>query len=245
MSNDVAFLALLLDGPLQSWGYESRFQRRTCGLLPTKSGVIGVISAAMGLAKGSSEERETLPALAKLKMTTIFIPQAEVRGEGDLPVLRVEDFHTVLETRRASGGLDPNPVVTRRQYLVDARFGVILTGDRAILDRAAAALQNPKWGIWLGRKNCIPASPVFIELCSSQDAAWRALLRVCKLTDELPIDSFTTMADVDRFDEGTDSFNDQPVSFGDASSSGPENRRFAVRRIRLVLAGSRDRKSEV
>ena len=47
------YLALLLDGPLQSWGFSSRFQRRTTGLHPTKSGVIGMICAAMGLAKGS------------------------------------------------------------------------------------------------------------------------------------------------------------------------------------------------
>ena len=55
-----AYLALLLDAPLQSWGFASRFQRRTTGLHPTKSGVIGLICAAMGLAKGSAEE-PTLP----------------------------------------------------------------------------------------------------------------------------------------------------------------------------------------
>ncbi len=62
--SDTAYLALLLDGPLQSWGFASRFQRRTTGLHPTKSGVIGLICAAMGLAKGSPEERATLPELA-------------------------------------------------------------------------------------------------------------------------------------------------------------------------------------
>ena len=64
MSSDTAYLALLLDGPLQSWGFASRFQRRTTGLHPTKSGVVGLICAAMGLAKGSPEEHVTLPDLA-------------------------------------------------------------------------------------------------------------------------------------------------------------------------------------
>ena len=63
MSAETAYLALLLDGPLQSWGFASRFQRRTTGLHPTKSGVLGLICAAMGLAKGSREEQRTLPAL--------------------------------------------------------------------------------------------------------------------------------------------------------------------------------------
>jgi len=61
--SETAYLALLLDGPLQSWGFASRFQRRTTGLHPTKSGVIGLITAAMGLAKGSAGELVMLPEL--------------------------------------------------------------------------------------------------------------------------------------------------------------------------------------
>ena len=83
MSTETAFLALLLDGPLQSWGFASRFQRRTTGLHPTKSGVVGLICAAMGLAKGSPEEQATLPALAALKMTSIAVPRSRaVRQRG-------------------------------------------------------------------------------------------------------------------------------------------------------------------
>ena len=40
-----------------------------------------------------------------------------------LPILRLEDYHTVLGTRRASGKMNPDAVVTRREYLLDARFG--------------------------------------------------------------------------------------------------------------------------
>ena len=71
MSTDGSCLALMLDAPLQSWGFESRFQRRTTGLHPTKSGVIGLICAAMGLAKGSTEENSvwTFPDLVDGKLT--------------------------------------------------------------------------------------------------------------------------------------------------------------------------------
>ena len=99
--SDTAYLALLLDAPLQSWGFASRFQRRTTGLHPTKSGVIGLICAAMGLAKGSPEEQTTLPELAKLKMTSIAIPRVVQPAGLQPPVLRLEDYHTVQGTRRA------------------------------------------------------------------------------------------------------------------------------------------------
>jgi CRISPR system Cascade subunit CasD len=223
--SDAAYLALLLDGPLQSWGSASRFQRRTTALHPTKSGVIGLISAAMGLAKGSAAERDMLPELAKLQMSSITIPRDAQGAGGPRPVLRLEDYHTVLDTRRASGALNKDAVVTRRQYLLDARFGVILAGDRSVLERAAAALQNPVWGVWLGRKSCIPAEPVYRGLFDTEPQAQR------ELVGDRSIEAFTTVTEVKDFAEGTDSVSDQPVSFGDASSSGPDKRHFAVRRI--------------
>ena len=229
--SDTANLALLLDGPLQSWGFASRFQRRTTGLHPTKSGVVGLVGAAMGLAKGSPEEAEWLPKVSALKMTSIFIPHNVPGANGQLPVLRLEDYHTVLETRRASGALNKDAVVTRRQYLLEARFGVILAGNRTVLECAAAALQNPIWGVWLGRKSCIPSAPVFVALCKSQDAAWKAILQACKVSEDTHMETFTTVTEVKHFAEGTDSISDQPVSFGDGTSSGSGMRQFAVRRI--------------
>jgi len=226
--SDTAYLALLLDAPLQSWGFSSRFQRRTTGLHPTKSGIIGLISAAMGLAKGSDEERDMLPEMAKLKMSSIVIPREGEGPTGPLPVLRLEDYHTVLDTRRASGKMNEDAVVTRRQYLLDARFGVILAGGRLVLERVAAALEDPVWGVWLGRKNCIPAEPVYRGLFETEAQAQHRLI------GNRSIEEFTTVSEVSDFADGTDSISDQPVSFGDGASSGPDKRQFAVRRIKLV-----------
>jgi CRISPR system Cascade subunit CasD len=222
--SDMAYLVLLLDGPLQSWGFASRFERRTTGLHPTKSGVVGLICAVMGLAKGSPEEGEVLPELAASKMTSITIPREAPDGNS-LPVLRLEDYHTVLGTRRASGRLNPDAVVTRREYLLDARFGVIIEGSRSILERAASGLDDPVWGVWLGRKNCIPAEPIGRGLFDTEVEALR------KLVGDRPIAEFTTVTEANDFAEGTDSLNDQPVSFGDGSSSGVDARRFGVRRV--------------
>lgn len=231
MSDETAHLALLLDAPLQSWGFASRFQRRTTGLHPTKSGVIGLTCAAMGLGKDSPEERATLPKLAALKMISIAIQREQINrwtGEkSELAVRRLEDFHTVLNTRRASGKMNDDPVVTRRQYLLDARFGVILTGNRLLLQRMATDLADPVWGVWFGRKSCIPAEPICRGLFASVAEAEKALI------GDAPLESFTTVAEAESFAEGTDSLNDQPVSFGDGTSSGPEKRLFAIRRIRV------------
>ncbi|MGH8246515.1 MAG: type I-E CRISPR-associated protein Cas5/CasD [Gammaproteobacteria bacterium] len=230
MSPDMAYLALLLDAPLQSWGFASRFQRRTTALHPTKSGVIGLVCAACGLAKGSAEEKEFLPQLRRLRMSSIAIPRHAGRASGEpepLPVRRLEDYHTVLDTRRASGTMNRDAVVTRRQYLLDARFGVILEGNRALLVRVAGAMQDPRWGVWFGRKSCLPAAPIYWGVFPTPTDAQRAL------TGETPLEALTVVSEVERFDEGTDSLTDQPISFGDGTSSGPDKRKFAVRRIRV------------
>jgi CRISPR system Cascade subunit CasD len=225
---DTAYLALLLDGPLQSWGFSSRFQRRTTALHPTKSGVIGLICAGMGLAKGSPQERKALPGLVRLKMTSIAIPRRPPAAAEPLPVFRLEDYHTVLGTRRASGAMNKDAVVTRREYLLDARFGVILAGDRMLLERVAGALEDPVWGVWLGRKSCLPSESILRGLFDTESEAQRALI------GDVPVGQFTRLEEVADFEAGTDSYNDQPVSFGTSGSSA-EGRAFAVRRVNLIV----------
>ena len=41
-------LLLLLKGPMQSWGTESRYATRATSTLPSKSGVLGMLAAAEG-----------------------------------------------------------------------------------------------------------------------------------------------------------------------------------------------------
>jgi CRISPR system Cascade subunit CasD len=223
----------MLDAPMQSWGFSSRFERRTTGLHPTKSGVVGMICAALGLAKGSDDEKALLPQLAGLKMTSVCIPRQQ-QGQGQDTVThmrRLEDFHTVLGTRRAGGGFNPNPVVSRREYLTDARFGVILRGDGALLRKVSAAVEDPRWGLWFGRKNCIPAEPISRGVHAEEGGAWKALV------GDVSPEEFSNVAETDGFGAGTDSIPDQPISFGDQSSSGSEKRKFGVRRIRWRAGG--------
>ena len=161
MSSEKSFLALRLEGPLQSWGFDSQYNRRNTGLMPTKSAIAGICCAALGLPRGSEEEKEFLGLFATVRMTAIAIPRKAVKKE--LPVRRLQDYHTVQNTRRASGAVNNDCVLTYRQYLTDAAFGVLLEGSKTLLTQIADALVDPVWGIWLGRKT------VFLPPQCSQD----------------------------------------------------------------------------
>ena len=162
MLSDKSYLALRLEGPLQSWGFDSQYNRRNTGLMPTKSAIAGMCCAALGLPRGSDKEQEFLVSFGMVRMTAIAIPRNGIKKE--LPVRRLQDYHTVQNTRRASGAINNDCVLTHRQYLTDAAFGVLLEGDAVLMGEIAAALADPVWGIWLGRKTCVPSAPVFAGL---------------------------------------------------------------------------------
>ena len=56
----MATLLLRLAAPLQSWGADSKFETRKTNREPTKSGVIGLLAAALGL------RRDDAAGLARL-----------------------------------------------------------------------------------------------------------------------------------------------------------------------------------
>jgi CRISPR system Cascade subunit CasD len=157
-------LLLRLAGPLQSWGYRSRFSDRDTGLEPSKSGVVGLLCCALGRPRSES------PAdLAALRMCVRV----------DRPGTLLEDFHTAgggtfrggreYFAPTSSGGKGKNPVVTKRHYLQDASFLVALEGDPSLLARLAEKLADPVWPLALGRRSCPPSEPVLIGM-NGQDA---------------------------------------------------------------------------
>jgi CRISPR system Cascade subunit CasD len=142
---------------MQSWGVQSRFTERDTGLEPSKSGVVGLLAAALG-----RKRDEPVTDLAALKMGV------RVDREGLLKM----DYHTAGGTHRQgekygvalADGTGTRPVTSRRYYLADADFLVGLEGeDEEFLRRLDAALARPVWPLYLGRKAFVPGTPVRIS----------------------------------------------------------------------------------
>ncbi|MHC1769171.1 MAG: type I-E CRISPR-associated protein Cas5/CasD [Verrucomicrobiia bacterium] len=211
------------------------FQRRTTGMHPTKSAVTGLLAAALGLDKHAVGEAASIGRLGELRFTVITLPRSDPARVVERAICRLEDYHTVEGTRRASGKIDDGTVQTYRHYLLDSRFGVILTAspdwrlpDGHGFDALAERLRDPVWGVWFGRKCCIPAAPVFVGgPFATFDHAWRALLRRAGLPEDSPLASFTRVEEGSSFEEGVDTIADQPITFSKPSCHAP-------RRIRVV-----------
>jgi CRISPR system Cascade subunit CasD len=146
MKRDVLLIPLV--GPMQSWGTRSRFQERDTERDPSKSGVIGLLCAAMG-----RDRSAPLDDLMALKMAV----RADREG-----YLR-KDFQTALNVITADGKVSKDAQVSRRFYLSDAAFLVGLAGDGSLLDGIHNALANPVWPLFLGRKSYVPSLPLYLK----------------------------------------------------------------------------------
>lgn len=154
---------LILEGPLQAWGERSRWSVRDTALEPTKSGVVGLLACALGL-----QADVDLRALSQ---------QIQIGVRCDRPGVVMIDYHTVTGgvlsaegkvKKTASTGL-AETLVTQRAYLCDASFLVAVKADPELIKRISKALQQPCWPIYLGRKSCPPARPVFAGLGDYED----------------------------------------------------------------------------
>jgi len=144
-------LLMRFAAPMQSWGTKSRFDERDTELEPSKSGVLGLICAALGIDR---EDWDSLEPLTRLPMGV------RVDREG---VLR-RDYHTAQEVIRADGKGMQDTAVSQRYYLADAVFLVGLeSADREQLERIQEALKNPRWPLSFGRKSFVPSKPVWLE----------------------------------------------------------------------------------
>ncbi len=144
----MATLLLRLVGPLQSWGMSSRFGERDTASEPTKSGVLGLIAAALG--RDRSADISDLCAL-----------RFGVRC--DVPGMLLRDYHTALDVVSADGK-KRDTVVSNRYYLSGASFWAGFEGEKSVVTACHAALRAPHWPIFLGRKSCPPSVPLYDPL---------------------------------------------------------------------------------
>lgn len=184
-------LLLRMEGPLQSWGgHESKFVIRRSADAPTKSGVLGMLCAALGVSRADARHR--LGELNRLRMGVRI----------DRPGIRWWDYQTVgagMNMRIAEGAhkSKPGAMLTRREYLCDASYLVGLQGDPDLITQLRSALLHPVWPLYLGRKCCPPSVPLlghsdepdtgqFLDLeVALQSVPWRPRMRNDKPDDQL------------------------------------------------------------
>ena len=200
-------LLLRLAAPLQAWGIDSKFEVRRTNREPSKSGVIGLLAAALGLRRDAD-----LSELSALR----FGVRVDRNGEV------IKDFHMAKAEKTS--------YLTYRYYLSDAIFLVGLESeDRSFLEKIERALRNPCFPLFLGRRSCPPTLPLVLGIREGAlENALREEENQNKDLKSIRQSHRYIRLDCDVAEQGGAVVQDLPISFN------PMKREFGYRRAKEI-----------
>ena len=221
--------------PYQSWGTDSKFETRATGIIPSKSGVCGMIAAALGYDYGHD-----LTKLRKLRFGVRADDYGRIENDYQTvdcsPTLpyKIDDVSTAIKNGRTSQRIERNirkpkwnngtTKISKRTYISGGVFIVAIESESFDwLSEIANALQHPVYTIFLGRK-CCPVNADFMIPAFDECSASK-YVNECRIEDAfslLPIQSHLANSSVDIYVEPDSKnlhkhllyINDNPVLFG-------------------------------
>ncbi|MEU9488022.1 type I-E CRISPR-associated protein Cas5/CasD [Streptomyces decoyicus] len=178
-------LILRLAGLLQSSGERGVFHYRDTCAFPTRSSLIGMFAAAQGRPREHALDPyphlqapgdTTAPSHRDLTFTIRI----------DQPGTLYRDFHTVGGGYPNGQGLltgngtrrkpSTSTIVSHRDYLTGAVFTIAVEGPAPLITHIAETLQRPRFGLFLGRRVCLPDEPL-VRNTGSPDPVTELLTR--------------------------------------------------------------------
>lgn len=191
------YLLLRLYGPMAAWGDIAVGEQRPSHGHPSKSAIIGLLAAALGLRRDEEEKHN------KLNSEVCFATRVDASGE----ILR--DYHTtqvpsqlrnkVFYTRRDELATEKlNTILSQRDYRTDACYTIAVWLNKESSSRSLQefeqALRQPKFILYLGRKSCplaLPLVPQIVQVETLKQAFDKIPVRE-ELLRYLPIQKQTT-----------------------------------------------------
>jgi len=106
------YLILKLQGPMQAWGEHSFEGTRPSGNFPTRSALLGLLGACLGIRRN---EHERLQQLADSVQFAVRRDDRQTQTEwGEpkkLPMVKMTDYHTVKDARQSYIGLKSHETI--------------------------------------------------------------------------------------------------------------------------------------
>ncbi len=166
------FLLFQLYGPMASWGDVAVGEQRPSAGHPSKSAILGLLAAA----KGIRRDEESLHR----EMAAGYGFGVRVDAPGEL----LRDYHTSqvppakgkvkFFTRRDElRNTELNTILSSRDYRTDGRYTVAVWMQDSTapftLEALANALQMPRLALYLGRKSCPLAVPLWPQVLETDN----------------------------------------------------------------------------
>ncbi|WP_020161335.1 type I-E CRISPR-associated protein Cas5/CasD [Methylobacter marinus] len=169
------YLIIKLQGAMQAWGGHTYEDYRPSLIFPTRSAIVGLLGACLGIER---EDINALNALDKSFQLTVRANKRKIerrKSAEDKFVLmqKITDFHTVQQARKVDGKPRTEAIVSRREYLCDAEFTLALAFAQDAdygLEQAKQAIQKPVYTPFLGRRSCPIQSRLYEAVVNAENA---------------------------------------------------------------------------
>jgi len=166
-----AFLILQLEGVMQAWGEHTFEDFRGTSHIPTRSALLGLLGACLGLDRDDTAQQQ---ALDRSLYFTVRVSQQRLCNGQQCRPQRLTDFHTVEHARKVDiRKSNEFPVVSRREYLYDAHFHLAIEeAEQAVyrLPQLQQAVCKPVYTPYLGRRCCPLTKPLFAAYLTAENA---------------------------------------------------------------------------
>lgn len=163
-------LILKLQGVMQSWGEHTFEGLRPSANFPTRSALVGLLGACLGIDRGDQEQQQALAdsfqyAVRQDDKKSVWSMWNDCIDHADIHLTKMTDYHTVKDARQDYAGLKSHAtIVTQREYLLDAAFTVAIwnmEGAFYTLDQLQEAVCQPHYTPFLGRRSCPITRPLY------------------------------------------------------------------------------------
>lgn len=207
-------LLFRLQAPMQAWGVQSYFGVRDTTRFPTRSGMIGLLCAALGLPRDADlSEFESLRFGVRVDRPGVMMRDYQIAQD-------IYDYKTRKSNKVSVGN---------RYYLADAVFLAGMESENLDqLLRYEAAFKNPKWLLYLGRRAFPLSKPVWLKEGLQEQVSLEQALRDFPflLSEQIRTES-DSLQMVLETPSGSIVQRDRPKSF--------EERTFVQRRLQVFL----------
>lgn len=177
-----------LHGSVVAWGKPGGDEARPSYGIPSKSAVLGLIAASMGIERTDVREQEELNEGLKLAVAVESIGQEFTDYHTALPPQKTETF-LITRKEEINWGTG-NAIVTKRDYRVDSLHTVSLWSlveqGAPDLTELRESLLFPTFTPYLGRKSCPPGIPFWPEIIES-DSLKESFYRYWDMRPKFPV----------------------------------------------------------
>ena len=144
---------------MSAYGLQTFDVHRKINHFPTRSAIIGLLGAALGITRENHQQLYSLSKKVKIAV--------QVNNTGQ----KIVDYHTVQNFRSPMGKIQKGTKPTYREYWCDSQYSFAITADDDTIELLRTQVKAPVFTLFQGRKSCPLTRPLFDSVVKNDNPA--------------------------------------------------------------------------